>query len=319
MLELLTGLLVTAGLSPVVRRAALRHGILDIPNHRSSHAAPTPRAGGLACLGGALAAGLAAWAGARDVPWTCLVGAAVLAVVGLADDRVGLPASTRLGAQLVVGAVVGVTLGGPLVGAAGALLVATAVNGVNFMDGINGITGLTMAVWGVATLASGMRADSMPLAVLGGLTTGVALGFLPFNFPRPRVFLGDVGSYLFGGLVGSGLLLAWEQDVPVLVVAAPLAVYAADTGLTLCRRAVRRERLGEAHREHVYQRLTSGVGLPHAVVAPAAALLAGLCALAWWTVPGWPAAAATVLLCGLYVASPHLLQRTGGVDRVRSR
>jgi UDP-N-acetylmuramyl pentapeptide phosphotransferase/UDP-N-acetylglucosamine-1-phosphate transferase len=309
----LVSLLVTAALAPLVRVLALRTGVMDQPNHRSSHSVPTPRLGGVACLGGILVATAFAQLRGAHPSWLCVGVAVALSVVGLADDHTGLPSQVRLLVQLVAGAVAGFALGGPWGALAGAVVMPCLVNAVNFMDGINGISGFTLAVWGATTLVVGLHHQSAPIAVLGGTCAGAALGFLPFNVPAARLFLGDGGSYLFGGLCGTGLLLGWAEGVPIVALGAPLAIYAIDTAATLVRRAARGEQLTDAHREHVYQQLTSGRGLPHALVATYAAASAGLVAVAWAVAPGWFAAAATVLVCALYLASPRLTR-----DRARA-
>jgi UDP-N-acetylmuramyl pentapeptide phosphotransferase/UDP-N-acetylglucosamine-1-phosphate transferase len=182
------------------------------------------------------------------------------------------------------------------------------VNAVNFMDGINGITSLTMVVWGVTALAVGYADNSAALVALGGATAGAAIGFLPYNAPSARMFLGDVGSYLFGGLVGCGIQLGWADGASVAVLAAPLSLYAADTGSALLRRAMRGERLTDAHREHVYQRLTSDVGIPHFVVSAYAAGSATLTTLIWWEMPWTPTAVlSTMTLVSIYLFSASVL------------
>jgi UDP-N-acetylmuramyl pentapeptide phosphotransferase/UDP-N-acetylglucosamine-1-phosphate transferase len=306
-LELVVGLLVTAGLAPVVRAHMVRRGFLDVPNHRSSHLVPVPRAGGLACVAGVVVSIAVASLVGHTVAWAPLAGAVALSLVGLADDRADLLPLWRLAGQAATGALVGLALGSLWFALAGLVLYPPLVNATNFMDGINGITGLTMTVWGVSALAVGLHADARALEVLGGATAGVALGFLPFNAPTARLFLGDVGSYLFGALAAGGILLGWSLDAPVAPLAAPLAIYVVDTGAALVRRALRGEPLTQAHREHVYQQLTSGLGISHLAVAGYAAGLAAVVAVAWHVVPGWEAVVATVALCAVYLASPRLM------------
>lgn len=309
MLELLTGLLVTAGLSPLVRRAAHRYGILDIPNHRSSHVALVPRGGGLACLIGVLLAScVGSWRG-LDVGWVATLACAGLALVGFADDRVSLPALPRLLAQCLAGGVVGATLGGVRGIFVGAAVAAVAVNVVNFMDGINGITALTISVWGVGALVIGHRDGVAALSVLGAATAGAALGFLPWNVPGARLFLGDSGSYLFGALAASGIIIAWASGSSVVAVSAPLFLHVADSGWTLVRRAARGENLLEAHREHVYQRLVSRNGLSHTTVSSVFAALSLLITVAWALVSPGLAVVITVSVVALYIAATRLPER----------
>lgn len=302
-----TGFLVSFLLGGPVRSAMRRSGMLDTPNHRSSHVNPTPRGGGLACLLGIWAACAVSALTGREVPWGLMIGATALALVGLADDRLSIPAPVRLGAQLAVGPLLGWAAGGGWLVLLGAVLTPPVVNMVNFMDGIDGISGLTMAVWGGAAWVVGAQHDVVPLTVTGAVVVGCALGFLPWNLPVARMFLGDVGSYLFGGLVVAGILLAWAHQAPVLPLLAPLTLYAVDTATTLVRRAARGESLLDAHREHIYQRLVVGQQRPHRVVATGAAALAAVATLAWLFAGAWVAVVVTVGAAALYCASPRLL------------
>lgn len=87
-------------------------GVLDIPNHRSSHVSPVPRGGGVACLTGAVLAALWAAAAGEGVTWWLVVPAVALSAVGLADDVQSLPVSARLAGQIAAGAVLGLAYGG---------------------------------------------------------------------------------------------------------------------------------------------------------------------------------------------------------------
>lgn len=303
----LISLVVTLAVAPVVRSFALRAGFLDVPNHRSSHTLPTPRVGGIACIVGVVVACVAAEVSGSDVPWWVVGGALTMAAVGLADDRASLPTLLRLGLQIVVGLVCGFALGGPALAALGALAVPVVVNAVNFMDGVNAISSLTLAVWGITTALVG-SAESVPeLQLVGAAAAAAALGFLPWNAPHARLFLGDGGSYFFGCLVALGIVLGVHEGVSVPLLVAPLAVYAADTAFTLAGRAARGEPVLEAHRSHVYQRLTNEGGLPHVASATIAAGFAALVTAGWWWLAAPWAVAVTVVLLGAYLLSPRLL------------
>lgn len=294
---------------PVVRRVLLARHVLDLPNARSSHAAPVARGGGIACAAGVLAAVAVASASGTPVPWALVGVALLLSGVGLADDLVRLPAVPRLAAQAVGGAAAGWLLGRGVVAAlGGAVLAVLLVNVVNFMDGINGISGLVMVVWGGATAVAGVRADSTALAVLGLVTGAAALAFLPFNAPVAQVFLGDSGSYLFGGLVSVGVLLAWQQGAALGLVLAPVALYLADVLSTLARRGLRREPLMQAHRDHAYQRITA-LGVPHGRVSLAVAGAALVATAAWGTGPPLLAALVTAVVVLGYLFAPGWLAR----------
>ena len=143
-------------------------------------------------------------------PWPAFRGV-FLAIVGFADDHGALAAAPRLGAQLAVGALVGVTTGGGWWILAGMICIPVAVNVVNFMDGINGITSLNVAAWGFVAMAVGYAQHESSLVVIGAVTAGSTTAFLPWNAPVARLFLGDVGSYLLGALVGIGIVIGAHQ------------------------------------------------------------------------------------------------------------
>lgn len=320
MTQFVVSLVVTCIAAPGVRWLMLHRGIIDVPNHRSSHVRPTPRGGGLACLLGVLAALVLAYAAGRAVPWVAAGAAIALALVGFADDRFDLAPPLRLGAQVAAGALMGVAAGGGWVVAAGAVIAPVVVNVVNFMDGINGITSLSAGVWGATAWIGGMVAGVEAVWVIGAATAGAAIGFLPWNAPSARLFLGDVGSYLFGGLIAAGLVVGLATDASaVVVLGAPLALYLADTGTVLIRRARRGDPLMVAHREHAYQRLTRDLQLPHVVVSLLVAGLAGLATTAWALMPATVAGLITLLLCSAYLVSPSVLtgQKANDASAVR--
>ncbi len=307
MLLFFVALLATAVSAPYVRAAMLRHGVLDVPNHRSSHVTPVARGGGWACVVGLGVGVVAALSLGRDVPWPAIGGAIVLGCVGFADDRRDLPAGLRLAAQAGTGLLVGVAVGGLWGAVAGALLFAALVNVVNFMDGINGITAVNMAVWGATSWAAGRSYDVPELVTLGALTAGCALGFLPWNAPTARLFLGDVGSYLFGALVAGGVVVGWHHGVPPALLLAPMSIYLVDTGSTLVRRAVKGESLLTAHRDHVYQRVVAGGGLAHLTVAAITGAMAATVTAMWVYLDGLQATIGTVVVAGTYLALPRLV------------
>lgn len=291
------------GMTPVVRAGLLRYGLMDIPNPRSAHTVPTPRGGGIACALGVFLACVAAALADRHVPWGAMVSVFALAGVGYADDRLRLPAGSRLATQTLAGATIGLALGGQGLVFPGALVTPIVVNAVNFMDGINGITALTMVLWGAVATSVGSNSGVADLSLLGTVSAASALGFLPWNSPRARVFLGDSGSYLFGALVATGLLLGKSHAMPMPVLGAPLAVYFADTGFTLAVRLIRQERLFEAHREHVYQRLVHDLGRSHVTVALWVASTSGLIVATWILTRTWVALSFTVVALAVYVCS----------------
>ena len=264
-------------LTGCVRWYALRR-LVDVPNQRSSHSIAIPRGGGAAVAMTVLSACALVCFTQGDVPPSTLAAIAALATVaalGWIDDHYSLRAHTRLTIQLIVVSGVIWIAGLPTVHVGGVLLplpslilvpIAIAactwmINLTNFMDGIDGIAcqqaiigcsgaALAMALHGDALFAC----DRWPL-LLAVATIGASIGFLPWNWPRARIFLGDVGS-TFLGLVFALLVLAQiAAGVDVDIAVLPFMPFIADATSTLVRRGWRRENLAVAHRSHLYQRL----------------------------------------------------------------
>lgn len=284
---LLTGLFALAlclAVSPLVLALLRRAHILDHPSARSSHDAPVPRGGGIAPGSAALLAlSLTAISGSARAG--LIVASAGFGLVGLVEDVVGVRALPRLALQfaaaLLAAALLLDHLTGPapwrLVFGAGAVLwVVAFVNAYNFMDGINGISVAQAVGAGATWFLVGTSTGTPVLTVGGAVAAGAALGFVPFNMPRARMFLGDAGSYFFGAWLASVAVLGLRAGVAPEAVFAPLALYLADTGATLVRRAARGEQWYSPHRQHSYQRLVDG-GWSHLRASAFVAVCIGVC------------------------------------------
>ena len=280
--------------------ALLRRGaVLDRPNERSSHVVPTPRGGGIAVIGAALAAWLVLCAAGVAPPATVVVvlGGAVLAVVSWFDDLRGLSPGVRLAVQFAAvvagmwalphGAVFQGWLPSGLDAIAAALLWVWFVNLFNFMDGIDGIAASEAAVIGIGIVAV---AGGFGLAAPAAMLAAAALGFLVWNWAPARIFLGDVGSIPLGYLLGFLLYRLASRGEWQAALILPL-YFLADATITLLRRLARGERVWQAHREHFYQRAVQR-GLDHAaVVRLVIAADIVLIACAWAAAQGWGFAA----------------------------
>jgi len=263
-----------------VRAWLARRAILDRPVARSAHSAPVPRGGGLALMPAILAAWLVLVLLGQATPASAGIAllAAGLSIVSWLDDLRSLPAGLRLAAHLVA-AVIGLAflpgagavfqgLLPPLLDRmATALLWVWFVNLFNFMDGIDGITGVETASVGIGValvvLSGGDEADGS--AVLALTLAAGMLAFLRWNWHPAQLFLGDVGSVPFGYLLGWLLLGLAGKGLWAPALILPL-YYLADATITLGRRILRRERVWEAHRQHFYQRALGADG-DHAAVA----------------------------------------------------
>lgn len=268
---LVATVLASALLTGVVRHYALRTQLLDLPNARSSHVRPTPRGGGVAVVVAFELSLLALWLlGGVPLPLflALLVGGLMIAAVGLIDDRRGVAARWRFLVHLLAAVWALAWLGFPAlpVGGStvdlgwlglvlGALMIVWLVNLYNFMDGIDAIAGieaLTVAV-GAALLA----ADSGAGGVLGLLALAV-LGFLVWNWPPAKIFMGDVGSAFLGFVFAALALFAGGLSLWGWLIL--LGVFIVDATWTLLRRVLRGERWYEAHRSHAYQRAARRCG-----------------------------------------------------------
>lgn len=241
--------------------------VLDKPNERSSHSELTPRGGGLGVMVVFLiGAGCITWLTESRLSLVVIIITSLLATISFVDDRRPLPWWSRLGTHLVAALAVTVVMLSDVgldkiwLGACLVLLFAGYANAFNFMDGINGLAAgqAVVSAAGMAAIAvvAGMP-PRHPAVLLCVLLTAATAGFLPHNFPRARMFMGDVGSVPLGFLLM--LLTAWIARDGGWWLLMPLGTlhsgFILDTGITLLRRAVRGEKLHEAHREHFYQRL----------------------------------------------------------------
>lgn len=256
---------VTLAACPAVIVALRRSGVLDRPGSRSSHDTPIPRGAGIAvALGGISAAVLSP--GLSDWRMPLVVVSASFGLLGLVEDLRGVPSLQRLLAQALIAAgalpLLVRDLSGPLpwrlLFTCGVVLwLVSYVNAFNFMDGINGISAVQTAVAGASWWVIGTAETATALQVGGAIVAGAAAGFAPFNFPRARAFLGDVGSYFLGAWLAVLVVVGLRAGLAVEAVVAPLAVALADTLWTLVGRVQRGESWHQPHREHVYQRLVT--------------------------------------------------------------
>jgi Fuc2NAc and GlcNAc transferase len=327
--------LATLALTWLVRRHALRRGMLDVPNARSSHTIATPRGGGVAIVAVALLAAAVAYARGESSAWIAaawLVGGGGIALVGYLDDRQGIAPGLRFVVHLAAG-----TLGVAAVGGLppmpwgdatvhlaatgwvlGVLAVVWSINLFNFMDGIDGLAASQVAFVCLAgaALSALDGADvrlTMPLVV-----AGCALGFLVWNWAPARIFMGDAGSGFLGfALALVALDLAHGGGPSVWVWLILHGTFVVDATVTLVMRLRDGDRVWEAHRKHAYQRLARK-WRSHARVSGAYAAINAAWLLPWALVatlrPGTGAWVAAVALTPLVVSALWLgAGRTGEI------
>ncbi|MBD3916650.1 UDP-phosphate glycosyltransferase [Nocardioides hwasunensis] len=310
--------------------------IIDVPNARSSHSAPVPRGGGIGILVGVLAGVLASQLAVGghlenevDKPvlaWLPLLVALAMAALGLMDDMSSLPGSVRLAVQAVVFGLAswGLAASTSDMDVSSWLFVPLAafvgvgfVNAFNFMDGVNGISSLNAIVAGTWFAWLGAYQDVDGLVVPGLALAGASLGFLPWNAPRARIFLGDVGSYAIGALIIMMSVVSWVQGVPIALCVAPLVIYVVDTGWAITKRAMGGRALMDAHREHVYQRLVDS-GWSHlgaSLTTAAASVACVTVAVVLQRYSSLVALTAMAVVAALYLSLPHLHSDRDGVTR----
>ncbi|MFC0677758.1 lipopolysaccharide biosynthesis protein [Lysobacter korlensis] len=243
----------------MARRYALAHSLVDQPGERRSHAVPTPRGGGVAIVAVVLVAvaiGAARSVVAMDLALAFGIGMLAIAAVGLVDDHRPLSPWLRLAVHAL--AAVGVAIAWSLEG--GSLAMAVVIfagcvgltNAWNFMDGINGIAATQAALVAlVIVFTVGIQGWGMVALALAA----ACLGFLPFNFPNARIFLGDVGSGAIGFAIAALAVLALGDEPRTFWLLVPmlLSAFVLDAGLTLLRRVIRGERWWTPHTQHAYQ------------------------------------------------------------------
>lgn len=317
-----------------VRHRAVQKGLLDVPNERSSHTIPTPRGGGVA-IAASVTSALLVLAASQAIPLDLAMalagGGAAVAFAGFIDDRRGLSSKTRLPIhfaaalwalawlgglpplQLGAGSVT-FGWGGYLLGAVG---VVWTLNLFNFMDGIDGFAAseaVFIACSGALLACLAGVVSGMPWAALA-LAAG-CLGFLLWNWPPAKIFLGDVGSGYLGYMVAVlAIACARENPTALLVWAILGGIFLVDATITLARRVARRERFDQAHRSHAYQRLTRRWGSHARVTLSAIAVnVFWLLPCAWFATSNPRFAAWTVVVALVPIAAGVLAAGAGKRD-----
>jgi UDP-N-acetylmuramyl pentapeptide phosphotransferase/UDP-N-acetylglucosamine-1-phosphate transferase len=254
-------------------RAGSRRWLLDHPNERSLHQRPTPRSGGLAITLGILLGGIGTGilTSVSDQLIWLGIGSLIIVTVSFRDDLSHLHPAIRISVHFLVALMLvfagfgidAVELPGMrwqlfpwLATVVTCLYVAWLINLYNFMDGMDGFAG-GMAVFGFGTFALlGALHGQAVFAGLSGVVAAAAGGYLLFNFPPARIFMGDAGSSLLGLLVaGLSLWASVEEIFPLWIAVLVFSPFIVDATFTLARRLLRRERVWEAHKSHCYQRL----------------------------------------------------------------
>ncbi len=269
----------TAGL----RKYALASNLMDVPNARSSHSLPTPRGGGVAIVCVFLLAAIyLAFSGAIEwsLAWVFIVSGGGVAILGFLDDHGHIAARWRLlghfsasmFAVFLLGglppiAVFGISLNLMWIGSFFAVFyLVWMLNLYNFMDGIDGLASIEAICVCCGAAFSAWLSGFHELVWTPLLLAATVVGFLYWNFPPARIFMGDAGSGFLGITLGIlSLQAAWVNSNFLYVWLILLGVFVVDATLTLFRRLLRGDKVYEAHRSHAYQFASRHVG-SHRVV-----------------------------------------------------
>lgn len=327
--------LVAALVTFLVKWRAPKLGLVDTPNGRSSHRQPTPTGGGLGIVVASSLAGLL-FVGFLEpaVGITAITAGVLLAFIGFWDDRSGIAAKWRLAAQVLLsGLVIGILPLEPLSAALGlnvpepalltllVLAVALFINLFNFMDGIDGLAAgeAIFLMAGAALLVLLRLPDEAghPFLLWMVALCGAVLGFLPFNLPKARIFMGDTGSTYLGLMIGffslASIAFNWLTPWQWLILT---GLFLADSLTTLVRRAIAREPLFRAHRSHAYQRLARRWQSHGRVSALYMAINLALLLPLAWAAGTWPAAGPWLALAALAgLAGLAVLAGAGSADQ----
>jgi UDP-GlcNAc:undecaprenyl-phosphate GlcNAc-1-phosphate transferase len=281
--------------TPLARRLALSLGVLDTPGPLKIHREPVPYLGGVAVF-----VALAVVVAPTHVSYLLPLGLA--AALGIADDVRGLSPAIRLLSQVTIGCIAGIVAPAP--GPAGllvtALLVVVLVNAVNLIDGMDALASCVVAVSALGFAAVGGDARILAFAVCGALA-----GFLLFNRPPARIYLGDGGSYLLGTAIAMLSASALATDYSAVWIALPFLVGLplADVAIAIVRRFLAKRPLTLGDRSHVYDQLADrGWSVTRVVLVCAAVQIAATATGLALLQLGVVAAAAGAAVVGILVA-----------------
>lgn len=323
-------------LTPLAERAAIRFGVLDRPDVRKVHGAPMPLLGGLAVAAGFTAGCGVAFGldGARafDTPILGLaIGAIMMILLGVYDDRRGADARLKLAVQALA-AIVVIASGsriaiitnpfgghwnlGILSVPVSILWIVGITNAINLIDGLDGLAAGIGAIVALTLFAVAVPdpVTFVPVAALA--LAGACLGFLKFNFPPARIFMGDTGSLFMGFVIAvigmQGFLkgaTALALLVPLLAVGLPVI----DTALAIIRRSIQHTHLFRADREHLHHRLLR-IGLSHRQAVVVMYWVSAFLALTALSLRDLPPQKGFLLLAVAFMGGALLLKALGYVE-----
>jgi UDP-N-acetylmuramyl pentapeptide phosphotransferase/UDP-N-acetylglucosamine-1-phosphate transferase len=296
---------------PVTIYFLKKFSIYDIPNNRSSHVTPIPRAGGIPLI--------IAIIGVSFIYLGSYLQLIILvipyAILGLIDDFRNVSAKVRLFIQFVLAILDAILLLPPryLIWILPAtLFVIGFVNAWNFMDGINGLSAFSCILIGGTWWVLGVMDNYKFDTIVGSIAVGIGIGFAIYNAFVPKVFLGDVGAYGLGAMFGGSVIFSFKEPKIVIPMLLPLLPAIVDTGFTIIKRAIKKESLLKSHRDHTYQNLIDK-GFSHFSVAIIYSFFILCCSMMaiLVTQSNKPEVFVEIMACllinGLYLMSPKIL------------
>ncbi len=283
LLAFLIAFVVTLAVTPLMRWLALRSGIIDKPGHRKVHRAPIPYLGGVAIFAGFAVAAILVVPGSRPLNGL-LFGAACILILGLLDDILDIPAKVKLGGQVLVALVFALTSPGNTIDFftnpfSGEMLsigwlnipltvfwIVAVINAVNLIDGMDGLAaGISFIAAVVLMFFAREQMYGAAAVIISAALAGSCLGFLQFNFHPAKIFMGDAGSMLLGFVLAAVSVQGTMKSAAAISLLVPflaLMLPIFDTASAIVRRALRRQPVFKADREHIHHRLLA-IGLSH--------------------------------------------------------
>jgi Fuc2NAc and GlcNAc transferase len=311
------------GLVGYFRSYASDKGLMDVPNTRSSHHLSTPRGGGIVFVGLWLGAALLAWVRGElssEAAFFLLPGSILVAAIGYGDDHYNLSPLWRALVHFIAAliAVYSLLTMGPghsswkmlcwhwLEMLCIVFIIVWSTNLFNFMDGTDGLAGMEACFIFIVGGWWLWQAGAQNYAYLAWVLVAAVAGFLVWNWPPARIFMGDGGSGFLGFLIANFALMGqiW-WDIPILLWGIVCSIFWFDATITLVRRILAGERWYAAHRSHAYQRLHQAGWSHHKILLVVSALNILLLAAALWasanreTIP-WVFLATLIFLSMVY-------------------
>ncbi len=275
----LISFLLSFGTTPLAKRVAYLIGAIDIPkDNRRMHKKPVPRCGGLAIIFGFMASVLCFGPPTRQLAAT-MIGAGIIAIMGVIDDCKNLDAKLKFGIQIIAALIV--VYGGDfkieamtnpnifsdnpylvfpwwISGLITVLWVVFITNAVNFIDGLDGLAAGVSAIMSVSLVFIAIKSDEYSVAVMGIALMGACFGFLPFNFNPARIFMGDTGSTFLGFMLASLSIQGAFKSYAIISFAVPLLILGLplfDAMFAMLRRILKGQNPMTADRGHLHHRL----------------------------------------------------------------